>query len=190
MRKVVFFFLAVVCLSFSIGASAQSNELAITGGGQFSSNDFFDSKTSWVIGGNFAHRIFSVPFVSLYFEVPVVVAPNSGLKLTSTDYSSVFVTPGVKLKLAPSFPLSPYVAAGVGFAHFRADATATTPSDSHTNAVFDIGGGLDLKIAPFVSLRGEVRDFYSGIPDFNVLGGSLSGRQHNVVPQAGLVFRF
>ena len=190
MRKMVFFSFAVLCLLLSINASAQSNELAITGGGQFSSNDFFDSKSSWVVGGNFAHRLASVPFVALYFEVPVVVAPNSGVKLTSTDYSSVFVTPGLKLKLAPSFPISPYVAAGVGFAHYRADATATTSSDSHTNAVFDFGGGLDMKIAPFFSLRGEVRDFYSGIPDFNVLGGGLSGRQHNVVPQAGLVFRF
>jgi opacity protein-like surface antigen len=184
---VAFLFLLVVgCLP----SFAQSNELAITGGGQFSSNSFFDSGTSWAVGANFAHRVAGIPFVGLYLEVPVVVGPKSVLKISSTDYSSLFVTPGLKVKFAPSFFISPYVAGGVGFARFRVDATNSTPEQTRTNAVFDIGAGLDMKIAPFLSLRGEVRDFYSGLPTFDLVGSGLSGRQHNVVPQAGLVFRF
>lgn len=169
---------------------AQKNEFALTGGGQFSSNSAFDAGTSWAVGANYARRMASAPFVALYFELPVVIGPKSVLRPYSTDYSSLFVTPGLKVKFAPSFPLSPYFAAGVGFAHFRTSGTSTAGSESRTNAVFDVGGGLDMKIAPFFSARAEVRDFYSGLPDFSLVGSGLSGRQHNVVPQVGLVFRF
>ena len=171
-------------------ALAQSNELAITAGGQFSSNDFFTSGNSWAVGANFAHRIAGVPFVGLYFELPVVVAPKSVIHINSTDYSSLYVTPGLKLKFAPSFPISPYIAGGVGFARFHSGATSVTSDQTSTKAVFDIGGGLDFKIAPFFSARAEVRDFYSGLPNFDLVSGGLSGRQNNVVPQVGLVFRF
>jgi hypothetical protein len=190
MKRSIFSGLVLLLVVGCLPSFAQSNELAITGGGQFSSNAFFNSGTSWAVGANYAHRIAGVPFLGLYFEVPVVVGPKNVLKISSTDYSSLFVTPGLKLKFAPSFFLSPYVAGGVGFARFRADATSTTPSQTRTNAVFDVGAGLDMKIAPFVSARGEVRDFYSGLPTFDLVDSGLSGRQHNVVPQAGLLFRF
>jgi Outer membrane protein beta-barrel domain len=176
-------------LLMSVLASAQAHELAITAGGQFPSNNLFDSGTSFAVGANYAGRIVHFPLAALYFEVPVVVGPKSVTRLPSrSNYSSLFITPGLKLKLAPEFPLSPYVAAGIGYARFHQDANASVSSQSVNTEVYDFGGGLDLKIAPFVSLRGEVRDFYSGFPDFNSL--SNTGRQHNLVAQAGLVLRF
>jgi len=39
----------------------------------------------------------------------------------------------------------------------------------------------------FLALRGEVRDFYTGTPDYNL---RITGRQHNVVAGAGLVLRW
>ncbi len=181
--------LLVICLA-APWALGQKNELAVTAGGQFSSNSAFNTGSSWAIGANFAHRIFHAPLVSLYWELPVVVGPKSIIKLPSeTDYSSLFVTPGLKVKFAPELSISPYLAGGVGFARFHNAANATSPDTSTTKAVFDIGGGIDWKIAPFVSARGEVRDFYSGLPDLGLASG-LSGRQHNVVPQIGLVLRF
>jgi len=188
MKKLTF--LVLLLLLPCLPSFAQSNELAITGGGQFSSNDFFDTGASWAVGANFAHRIAGIPFFGLYFEVPVVVAPKSVIRITSSDYSSLFVTPGLKLKFAPSFPISPYLAVGVGVARYHTGATSTTSDQTSTKAVFDIGGGLDFKIAPFFGVRAEVRDFYSGLPEFNLLANGLSGRQNNVVPQVGLVFRF
>ncbi len=188
MKKLVL--LTLLSLLFCISLFAQSNELAITGGGQFSSNDFFTSGNSWAVGANFAHRIAGVPLLGLYFELPVVVAPKSVIHVNSTDYSSLYVTPGLKVKFAPSFPISPYVAGGVGFARFHSGATSVTSDQTSTKAVFDIGGGLDFKIAPFFSARAEVRDFYSGLPNFSLVSSGLSGRQNNVVPQVGLVFRF
>ncbi len=183
------FFLVLLLLA-CLPSFAQSNEIAITGGGQFSNNAYFETGTSWAVGANFAHRIAHVPFVGLYFEVPVVVAPKSTINITASDYSSLFVTPGLKLKFAPSFPISPYLAGGVGFARFHTGASVIGSDQTSTKAVFDIGGGLDFKIAPFFSARAEVRDFYSGLPDFNLVSNGLSGRQNNVVPQLGLVFRF
>ena len=172
-----------------ITAQAQQHELAITVGGQFPRNNQFDSSTSFAVGGAYAGRLASVPLVSLYLEVPVVVGVKSVLQAPSrSNYSSLFITPGLKVKLAPGFPVSPYFAAGVGFARFRTDATALTPSDSHTTNVFDFGGGVDMKVFPYLSVRGEVRDFYSGSPGISALVDS--GRQHNVVAQTGLVFRF
>jgi hypothetical protein len=183
-------FSALVLLLACLPCLAQSNELAITAGGQFSNNAFFETGASWAVGANFAHRIAHVPFVGLYFEIPVVVAPKSVINITDSSYSSLFVTPGLKVKFAPSFPISPYLAGGVGVARFHNGATALTSDQTNTKAVFDIGGGLDFKIAPFFSARAEVRDFYSGLPSFDLVSGGLSGRQNNVVPQIGLVFRF
>lgn len=184
--KRLFFLFALISASF---AYAQQNELAITVGGQFPKNNSFDSGTSLAVGASFAHRLAHVPLASLYWELPLVVGPKSVLHLPSTsNYSSVFVAPGLKLKFAPELPWSPYLVGGVGVAHFRREATSVTPSDSATNAVYDFGGGLDVKVAPWVSFRGEVRDFYSGLPNFS--GLPSDGRQHNVVAQTGLVLRF
>ncbi len=170
-------------------ASAQAHELAITVGGQFPSNEQYNSGASFAVGATYAGRIVHVPLAALYFELPVVVGPKSVTRLPSrSNYSSLFITPGLKLKLAPEFPVSPYLAGGIGYARFHQDSTATVVSQSLNKAVYDFGGGLDFKIAPFVSWRGEVRDFYSGLPNF----GSLpdTGRQHNLVAQTGLVLRF
>ncbi|MGE5114596.1 MAG: outer membrane protein [Acidobacteriaceae bacterium] len=184
------FNLLVLCLILPAATFAQKNELAITAGGQFPNNSEFNSGASWAVGASFAHRIFHAPLASLYWEIPVVGAPESIMKTPfRTTYSSLFVTPGLKVKFAPEFPLSPWLAAGVGVARYHNAANATFAEETSTKAVFDVGGGIDWKIAPFISARAEVRDFYSGLPDLGS-ATNLSGRQHNVVPQVGLVLRF
>jgi hypothetical protein len=180
----------ILCLILSLAAFAQSNELAVTAGAQFPNNSHFNSGTSWAVGASFAHRIFHVPLAGLYWEIPVVGAPNSVMKVPfRTTYSSLFVTPGLKVKFAPGFFISPWLVAGIGIAHFHNSANAAFPDSTSTTAAFDIGGGFDLKLAPYIGIRGELRDFYSGLPSIAAASG-LSGRQHNVVPQAGLVIRF
>ena len=49
-----------------------------------------------------------------------------------------------------------------------------------------------MKVAPFLSLRGEVRDFYSGSPELSInqVTGTFDQRQHNIVGTAGIVVRF
>lgn len=185
MKRTIHLAVVVCFLSLVVAAAAQSNELAITAGGQFPRNNVFDSGASFAVGGSFAHRIIHLPLASLYWEVPVVVAPKSVLRTPGRDnYSSFFFTPGLKLKLAPEFPVSPYFVAGGGLARYKLDTT----DEALNTGVFDFGGGIDMKVLPYFSIRGEVRDFYTGSFTFTPIGDT--GRQHNIVAQTGLVFRF
>jgi len=183
----------LACLTMP--ASAQSNELAFTAGGQFPTGKDANFDPAFAFEASFAHRLASVPLVSLYFELPVAAGFNSTAKVGTlcptgstcnplkADYSSVFFTPGFKVKFAPGLPVSPYFVAGGGWARFNPDNASAT----NTN-VFDFGGGVDMKVAPFVSLRGEVRDFYSG--GFRLSFADLPDRQHNILATGGLVLRF
>ena len=193
--------LRVICvvLILTVAAFAQKAEIALTVGAYHPVNNSFSSGNAFAIEGDIAARLASVPFIALYLEVPVAGTlqdvPVNSASLTSTgSYSSIFVTPGLRLKLAPGFPISPYVAAGGGLAHFSRSASQTPSgsSSSINKGVFDIAGGLDVKIAPFLSLRGEVRDFYSGSPELslNQVTGTFNQRQHNILGTAGLVLRF
>jgi Outer membrane protein beta-barrel domain len=183
---------------FSIAASAQKLDLALTIGGYHPVNNGFSSDNAFAIEGNIGARLGSAPFLALYFEVPIAgtldtTVPLTALSSTGT-YSSIFVTPGVRLKFVPSFPISPYIATGGGLAHFSRSASQTPAgaSNSVNKGVWDIGGGLDLKIGPFLGLRGEVRDFYSGSPELRIsqVTGTFDQRQHNIIFSGGLVVRF
>lgn len=172
-----------------LNASAQSNELGVTIGGYFPINDPLSASAAFAIGGSFAHRIAHIPLAAVYVEVPVFDTFNSTtsafqLITGKPRYSALFITPGLKLKFAPEFFLSPWVVAGGGVAHF---STHTFASNSNNSATFEIGGGLDMKIAPFLSARADIRDFYSGNPDLTI---NLTQRQNQLVTTVGLVLRF
>lgn len=195
MRKLLVLFLVVLCTSF---AFAQKTDLALTAGIYHPVNNSFSGDNAFAIEGNVGFRLASVPFLALYFEVPVAgtldaTVPASALTSAGT-YSSIFVTPGVRLKLAPGAPISPYIATGGGLAHFNRSASQTPAGASSTvnKGVWDIGGGLDMKVAPFLGLRLEVRDFYSGSPELKLsqVTGTFNERQHNIVGTAGVVVRF
>lgn len=177
----IFFFFA------SVAAQAQRNELAGEGSGFFAASPY---EADW--GGgfqiNYAHRLASVPLLSLYGEVPFVAGFNNTRfllgSLGSEKYDNYYLTPGLKLKFAPGFIVSPYVAAGIGWAHF------SSRQSSATDNLFaaDWGGGLDFKVFPYISLRLEARDFYSSVPSLAL--PSLGGHQNNIAVSAGLVLRF
>jgi hypothetical protein len=182
-----------LALFASLPALAQKNELAIGIGGYFPVN-LTGVSTTAAIEGSYARRIASVPLVSAYIEFPVAGTLNSHVRTlgltSSASYSALFVAPGLKVKLTPEFFISPWVAAGGGLAHFSGNTGLRlfSGSDTTNTGVFDFGGGLDMKVAPFFSIRGEVRDFYSGGLGFNL--ATFNQRQHNIVATAGLVFRF
>lgn len=196
MRKILQLLLVVT--TFASFASAQKIDLALTAGIYHPVNNAFSGDNAFAIEGNVGFRLASVPFLALYFEVPVAgtldaTVPASALTSAGT-YSSIFVTPGLRLKLAPGAPISPYIATGGGLAHFNRSASQTPAGSSSTvnKGVWDIGGGLDMKVAPFLGLRAEVRDFYSGSPELRLsqVTGTFNERQHNIVGTAGLVVRF
>jgi hypothetical protein len=185
--------IAVFILLSSLFAFAQSNELAIGAGGYFPVN-LTGAGNAVAIEGSFAHRIASVPLLSAYIELPVVGTLNSSVQTfgltSSASYSALFIAPGLRLKFAPGFPVSPWAAVGGGLAHFSANSglRLLSGTDTTNTGVLDFGGGLDMKVAPWVSVRGEVRDFYSGGLGFNL--SNFNERQHNLVVTGGLVLRF
>ena len=185
-------------------ASAQKNEIGLLIGGMSPLDR--DAKapglgkvaigTGLAYQINFAHRLVNAKVAALYFEIPITGTPgtdiNSSNVLSPRSYSSLFITPGLKLKVLPIAGVSPYLAAGIGFARLsasrsRQDGQPNTADGGTTTGVFDFGGGLDMKVAPFISVRGEIRDFISGSPEFNL---SVSGKQHSVMFAAGVVLRF
>ncbi len=186
------YLLVLILLLFAATAFAQSNDLAVTFGGYFPINSQIPVGNSFAIEGNFGHRIFHVPLASLYVELPVAGTFNSdvfttGHLLSLGTYSAVFVTPGLRLKLAPGSPLSPYLAIGGGLAHFSKSGNALSNSSSTNAGTFDFAGGLEMKIFPYLSLRGEIRDYYSGSPE---LLPTLNARQNQLLATGGIVLRF
>jgi len=184
--------LAAIMMLATIGMMAQNAELAITAGGNFPNDNYVNADKSPVFGVSFAGRWLHGPGMGLYVELPLVVATKSGFtepnSLVRNGYRSLFFTPGLKLKFLGSMPISPYVLAGAGVAHFSTENDPVAGNSSSNKAVFDVGGGVDMKVAPYISLRGELRDFISGTPNLAAIRDS--GHQHSVVLQGGVVFRF
>jgi len=175
----------------SIAGRAQSTDVALTTGGYFAVSNPADFGAAFALEGTVAHNFAEIPFAALGVEVPIAGSFKSSIPtLAGTrlarSYTSLFITPGLRLRLAPSFPLSPYFAVGLGYGRFN-----RTFFDGSTNAqstfAVDIGGGLDLKVLPFISLRGEIRDFNSGGVDISTLA---LGRQNNVFVTVGVALRF
>jgi hypothetical protein len=181
--------LASVSLT-SLAAHAQKNEFAAEASGLFPSASNLSFEPSAGFQLNYAHRLLSVPLVGLYVEVPFLAGFSNQRTIeslfTHQNYSSLYITPGVKLKFAPGFFLSPYIAGGVGAAHY----SASNSGGSTTEFAADLGGGLDIKVLPHISLRGEVRDFWTNTPGLGSLLNTFAGKTNNVIASGGVVLRF
>jgi hypothetical protein len=173
-------------------ACAQKNDFGFTLGGYVAASSPLDIGAAWALEGSYARRVASVPLISLSAELPVAesftssVPTLNGLTL-ARSYTSFFITPGARIRLAPSFPISPYIAAGLGYGRFNRKLFDGSTSASGA-FVADIAGGLDIKILPFISLRGEIRDFNSTAPGVESL--FAAGRQNNLFITLGVGARF
>jgi opacity protein-like surface antigen len=148
---------------------------------------------------NYANKIVNGELASLHFEIPIIVAPRTGVEVQSNNfllprtYSTVIFTPGVKLKIFPGGGFSPYVVSGIGLGRFSAsdtnlDGSPNNGDRTNTSFVFNFGGGVDFNVLGPISLRGEVRDFMTGTPSFNAQ--FLNDRQHNLYVGVGVVLKF
>lgn len=154
----------------------------------------FNSGTA--LQATYARRVVKGGIADLLFEVPLVTTPSSDIRgdVNSTRLiASLFVTPGLRVKLLPGSRISPFFSVGGGYARFDAStrtlAGTVNPTPAGVNTgVLQVGGGVDVKFWRFVGLRGEVRDFYSGIPRFNV--NVTDDKQHHVVASGGIVLHF
>jgi len=182
---------AIVLLLLSLAstpAHAQAHEFAITFGGDFVNTGGFSVDPQFAGEASYSHRLLHVPLVGLYGELPVAVAGKnivrpSGLGIAGlSGFSSVFVTPSLKLKIT-AVGMQPYFVVGGGLGHF----SAVAGGDSTNTGTVDYGAGVDFTALPHLGLRAEARDFYSGLPKFGLAG---TGRQHNVFVTGGIVLKF
>ena len=148
----------------------------------------------------YARRFLVTPVFSISGEVVAMVNHdvdvNAGEYLHSvvpTDYRELFVTPAARVNLFPTTAVSPWVSLGAGFGHISQGKElvygGTNPGKSTTSAVIQAGFGLDVKVWKRLSIRGEVRDFWSGEPDFP-LAPTGKTRQHNFFVGGGAFWRF
>lgn len=161
--------------------------------------------------GTYGRRLINIRVVAFYLELPVagvlnrevrpaplvsVLFPPTVPLFTPHDFSSVFVTPSLKLKLFPAAVATPFISAGGGFAHYSSTTQQITTggavmksSTSNTTGAFQLGGGVDFKTPlPHVGLRAEVREFWTGRPDFT--SGTSLNHRHNLFAGGGIVFHF
>jgi hypothetical protein len=149
-----------------------------------------------VLQANYGRKFWEGSGAALFGEVHFAASPLQEIKSSNPsvarDYASLFVAPGVRLKLAPRSTVSPYFAVGGGYALFEQSLNVIGgganpgPRFTHRGA-FMFGAGVDVRAWRFLSFRGEVRDFYSGNPTFNV---PVSGGQHNMLTSGGIVLRW
>ncbi len=111
------------------------------------------------------------------------------------QYAFIFLTPHVRVKFHPASVFSPWLSFGGGYARFLEKAPRATPSfrPGTNTGTFVFGGGIDTR--PFlrvlkipIGFRIEVRDFYSGLPNYNqrVIGNL----QNNLAFNGGLLVKF
>jgi len=198
--------LVVVCTFVAQGA-AQKNEVAGTLGRTFISDQRIQGAPSYdpnlrfgdglTFEANYARRFLNADVISISLEVPFLANLDEDLhaaqNLIPEHYSSYFVTPAARVNLFPLTAVSPWVSFGGGFAHFSKGSTlefgGSNPGKTGTTTgVIQAGLGLDVKLFKSFSLRGEIRDYWSGMPQLNVNTGK--NHQRNIYAGAGIVWHF
>jgi opacity protein-like surface antigen len=94
--------------------------------------------------------------------------------------------------------VQPFVTAGLGINRFSGPSNASAvisgyfTADNGSQFAWNYGGGADLVFQRHFALRLEIRDYITGQPKPNSTSGitGMGGTSHNIVPSAGLVFRF
>jgi hypothetical protein len=139
-----------------------------------------------------------IDFVASPFDVKASFpAPN-----VSPQYAYLFLTPHIRLKFNQGGALQPWLLFGGGYADFspaQPRAGGVNVAGAGSTGTLEFGGGLDSK--PLVRLSGvpligklpigvrlEVRDFYSGQPNYGV--PTDGNRQNSLVFTGGLLLRF
>lgn len=159
------------------------------------------SKASLALGVDYDRRVVSTDWITLYGGADFLASPFD-VKLSnppasvSPQYKYIFLTAHVKAKFYPDSKISPWLSVGGGYARFNETpptATVAPFTQGTGSSTIEFGAGFDTQpvthMAGFpIAFRVEVRDFYSGLPDY---GQSLvHSKQHNVVLGGGLVVRF
>jgi hypothetical protein len=185
----------VAVLALTASALAQKNELTGIIGRTFVSDqgvlnsNLFDNNLHFGEGltfeVNYGRHLMGNGFARLTFEVPAVFDPEQKVHFASgvepASYSTYFVTPSLRANAFAGTAVSPWISIGGGFGHFgvadHLEFGGSNPGKGSNTGVFQMGLGLDVRVTHTLSVRGQVRDFWSGRPDLNL--DTDKSRQHN-----------
>jgi hypothetical protein len=186
---------AISCLLFLAAcAQAQQHQVAFTLGRLVAQNRLSGGTA---LQANYDFRFFHNDSVRLSVETHLLANtlrtvafadPNA-----SRDVASLFLTPGIRVTFAPKARLRPWLSAGGGYALYeqsertQAGSLNAAPRFRHRGAL-QYGGGVDLVLKQWLSLRGDFRNFYTGAPALNSPG--RGGGLHNPVISGGFVLNF
>lgn len=146
---------------------------------------------------NYSRHVMGSGFSRLWLEVPAEFNLDqdlaTGANVIPEGYKSIFVAPSARVNFFSMTAISPWVSFGGGFAFFKQSSQllygGANPGDSHTvTGAIQAGAGLDVRFHPKFSVRGEVRDFWTGVPDLNVK--TTNSHQHNYFVGGGIVYHF
>jgi len=133
------------------------------------------------IEGLISHSFANLHLASLSIELPVLAIPDRGTNSPGASFSTLAVTPDLRLNIVPHAPITPFLSAGGGIVHF----SGNTPSATKGAVAF--GGGVDMKTAvPLLNVRIAVKDLVTPWP--SIL--PKSGVMNNVLVGGGVVLRF
>jgi len=148
----------------------------------------------------YSRRFYVTPIYAISGEIPFVYnhdidlnAGEYGHSVVPQDMKSFFITPAARVNLFPTTAVSPWVSLGGGVGHFSQSKNLIYGGDntgkSTTNFTLEAGFGLDVKVWRKLSIRMDVRDFWSGEPDFP-LAPTGKSRMHNFFVGGGGFWRF
>lgn len=197
--------LAVMCSPQSRGQ--EKNDVGLVIGGTVTPSRSFSSggggpsfNSSLALGAEYDHRLFGRDGIGVYAGIDFLASPLD-VKLSNPpsdligQYAYLFLTPHVRVKFHPNGRFSPWLLVGGGYARFLEKRPVADPAfvpGTNTGAA-EFGGGIDTRALVHlwkfpIGFRVEVRDFYSGSPNYNQ---PLSGnQQNNVVFTGGLLLKF
>jgi hypothetical protein len=149
---------------------------------------------------SYARHLIVLPVWSLSGEVlfaynhqELINAGEYGFSVIPHYYRQTFVTPAARLNLFPTTAVSPWVSFGAGFAHYTESSQllygGANPGKNTSSAAIEGGLGLDVRVWKSLSMRGGVRDFWAGEPDYPLAPTGRS-RQHNYFVFGGAFWRF
>jgi len=148
-------------------------------------------------GGNFIN----LGAVAIGWEIPVlfqgmerntVSSVPTGSTVTFRETNNWTLTPGLRLRFAPVSPITPWISAGGGVISWeRSTIVANMPTTSNTSygPSISIAGGVDWKLARFLLVRGEIRNYWNSTGE-GPLGIFQGDYRSNLLILGGVGIRF
>ena len=137
--------------------AAPKNELAFGLGGisALARNDSvsLDAGSGVAFQVNYGRRFLNRNKVALYGEINFIASPlrdvSTAITTATHDFASLYVTPGIRVKLRPASRIPPYAAVGGGYGDYeqsltRIDGRPNQAPRELARGVFDFGAGADV----------------------------------------------